>query len=111
MCFRGGNLYRKERKKRTKLDLKPVAIKPVENPVAIEPVENPVDEESMVEDVIEPLPSIPNVIIRLPKRKLPDLDMPDILKYHTGYNCHLVYEKNAVRNSNWVGYFFKFICL
>lgn len=31
------------------------------------------------------------------KRKLPDLEFPDGLKYYNGYNGNLVFEKNLVR--------------
>lgn len=84
-CFRGGHLYRKERKKRVKTEHKPV----------VEPENNSLDVESMVEDNNVPVPG--NTIL-LPKRILPDLDFPDNLKYETGYNCHLAHDKKIVRN-------------
>jgi len=83
-CFRGGNLYRKERKKRLKLEPKSLII---------EPANNSVDGKSMVED--DNVPARSDTIL-LPKRKLPELDFPDNLKYHIGYNCHLAHEKNTV---------------
>jgi len=88
-CFSGGNLYRKERKKRV--------VKPEPKPVVIEPATISIDDRSMVEDENVP---VPIDTILLPKRRLPDLEFPDNLKYHTGYNCYLVHEKNTVRNSN-----------
>lgn len=58
---------------------------------------NPINEKPMVEDNNVPVPS--NTIL-LPKRRLPDLEFPDNLKYHTGYNCYLAHEKNTVRMNN-----------
>jgi len=83
-CSRGGNLYRKERKKR---------LKPEPKSLIIEPANNSVDVKSMVED--DNVPARSDTIL-LPKRRLPELDFPDNLKYHIGYNCHLVHEKNTV---------------
>jgi len=82
----GGHLYRKERKKRViKTEPKPLVIEPAQ--------EDPVDDKSMVEDNSVPVLSD---IILLPKRRLPILEFPDNLKYHTGYNCYLVHEKNTL---------------
>lgn len=53
------------------------------------------DDTSIVEDDSVPVSSDS---ILLPKRRLPELDFPDNLKYHTGYNCYLANEKNSVRN-------------
>lgn len=66
-------------------------------PAVEEPEKNSIDdnEKSMVEDDNVPLP---NDTIRLPKRRLPDLEFPNNLKYHTGYNCHLAHER-IVRNN------------
>ncbi|CAH1724149.1 male-specific lethal 3 homolog [Aphis gossypii] len=83
----GGNLYRKERKKRVvKTEPKPLVIEPDIVPL-------PINDKSMVED--ENLP-VPIDTILLPKRRLPDLEFPDNLKYHTGYNCYLTHEKNTL---------------
>ncbi|XP_015365006.1 PREDICTED: male-specific lethal 3 homolog [Diuraphis noxia] len=81
----GGNLYRKERKKRV--------IKPEPKPLVIEPAIIAIDDKSMVEDENVP---VPIDTILLPKRRLPDLEFPDNLKFHTGYNCYLVHEKNTL---------------
>ncbi|XP_025415607.1 male-specific lethal 3 homolog [Sipha flava] len=81
----GGHLYRKERKKKVKTESKPVVI--------LEPEINPINEKSMIEDDIIPVPSD---TILLPKRKLPILEFPDNLKYHTGLNCYLAHEKNTL---------------
>jgi hypothetical protein len=62
--------------------------------VILEPEINPINEKSMIEDDIIPVPSD---TILLPKRKLPILEFPDNLKYHTGLNCYLAHEKNTVR--------------
>lgn len=78
-------MYRKERKKRVK------TTEP--KPLVTEPAENSIDVKSMVEDNNVPVPNEP---ILLPKRRLPDLEFPDILKHHTGYNCYLANEKNSV---------------
>lgn len=64
--------------------------------VILEPEINPINEKSMVEDDNIPVPSD---TILLPKRKLPDLEFPDNLKYHTGFNCYLAHEKNTVRTN------------
>jgi len=88
-CFSGGNLYRKERKKR--------AVKLEPKPLVIEPAIITIDDKSMVENENVP---VPIDTILLPKRRLPDLEFPDNLKFHTGYNCYLVHEKNTVRNSS-----------
>lgn len=88
-CFSGGNLYRKERKKR--------AVKSEPKPLVLEPAIIPIDDKSMVEE--ENIP-VPFDTILLPKRRLPDLEFPDNLKFHTGYNCYLAHEKNSVRNSS-----------
>lgn len=96
--IRGGNLYRRERKKKVKTEPKP----------AVEETEkNSIDdnEKSMVEDDNVPLPSD---TIRLPKRRLPDLEFPNNLKYHTGYNCHLAHER-VVRNNIIIMFFLCFI--
>lgn len=82
-------MYRKERKKRT-VKLEPKLL-------AIEPAVITIDEPSMVENENVP---VPIDTILLPKRRLPDLEFPDNLKYHTGYNCYLVHQKNTVRNSS-----------
>lgn len=90
-CFSGGNLYRKERKKRVvRTEPKPLVIEPDIVPL-------PINDKSMVEDENVP---VPIDTILLPKRRLPDLEFPDNLKYHTGYNCYLAHEKNTVRNNN-----------
>lgn len=88
-------MYRKERKKRVvKTEPKPLVIEPDIVPL-------PINDKSMVED--ENLP-VPIDTILLPKRRLPDLEFPDNLKYHTGYNCYLTHEKNTVRNNNNIKY-------
>lgn len=63
--------------------------------LAIEPAVEEHNEEIIIDDAIN----------ELPERKLPNLDFPDILKHHTGYNCHLVHDKNTVRNNNPVTFF------
>lgn len=90
-------MYKKERKKRAKLEPKPLVI---------EPVTISIDEKSMVEDENIPVPEpepepvpVPNNTKLLPKRRLPGLEIPENLKYHTGYNCFLAHENNTVRNS------------
>lgn len=64
----------------------------------IEPANNSIDDTYMVEQDIN-LP-VSSGSILLPKRRLPELDFPDNLKYHTGYNCYLAHKKNTVRNNN-----------
>lgn len=123
LCFRGGKLYKKERTKKTMLDSKPIKIEPAENPrdepelnkimqtmldstpVKIEPAENPRDELELNKMVKNDIVSVPNDTIKVPKRKLPYFDTPKKLERHTGYNFHLVHDKNAVRNNNSVSFF------
>lgn len=81
----GGNLYRKERKKRV--------IKTEPKPLVIKPDIVPIDDKSMVEDKNVPLPI--NTIL-LPKRRLPDLEFPNYLQYYLGYDCYLGHEKNTL---------------
>lgn len=83
-------MYRKERKRRVYYKIEP-------KPLVIKPDKVPIDDKSMVEDENVP---VPIDTILLPKRRLPDLEFPDNLKYHTGYNCYLAHEKNSVRNNN-----------
>lgn len=89
-CSRGGNLYRRDRKRRVKTESKLLDI---------EPANNSIDDTYMVEKDNIYFPASSDSIL-LPKRKLPELDFPDNLKYHTGYNCYLAHEKNTVRNNN-----------
>lgn len=86
LCFSGGNSYRKERKNRTN-----------PKPAEIEQAENPVVEEPMVNNIGPVM--IPSSTIKVPERKLPAFDIPQILKHQIGYNCHLVHDKDAVRNN------------
>lgn len=79
-------MYRRERKKKLKTETKPVVLD-------LEVEINPINEKPMVEDDNIPVPSD---TILLPKRRLPNLEFPDNLKYHTGYNCYLAHEKNTV---------------
>lgn len=65
--------------------------------LVIEPAKNSVDVKSMVEE--DNVPVLSDTIL-LPERRLPDLDFPENLKYHTGYNCYLAHEKKTVRNNN-----------
>lgn len=44
--------------------------------------------------------TVPNDTILRPKRRLPELDFPENLKFHVGYSCFLTHEKNKVRNNN-----------
>jgi len=82
-------MYRKERKKR--------AVIPKSKHLVVEPAIISIDGKSMVEDENVP---VPIDTILLPKKRLPDLEFPDYLKYHTEYNYYLVREKNTVRNSS-----------
>ncbi|XP_050429645.1 male-specific lethal 3 homolog isoform X2 [Adelges cooleyi] len=83
----GGNLYKKDRKKRIRVEPKAV----------IEPVRNSEEEAALVDEINkEDEIQVPSDSILLPKRKLPDLEFPENLKYHTGYNCHLAHEKNML---------------
>lgn len=93
-------MYRKERKKRV--------VKPEPKPLVIEPAIIAIDDKSMVEEENKP---VPIDTILLPKRRLPDLEFPDNLKFHTGYNCYLVHEKNTVRNSILARFFSKTVIL
>lgn len=62
--------------------------------------EESADETSTVEedDVV-----LPSNEISLPKRRLPELNFSDDLRFHMGYNCYLTHEKKTVRyNINYI---------
>lgn len=81
--FSGGNLYRKERKKRTRPESKSTS--------ATDPSKS---KKSTVASNSTSLEYSDTVL--LPKRRLPDLNFPNNLKFHTGFNCHLGHTKNMV---------------
>lgn len=89
--FSGGNLYRKERKKRTKSETKSAIESPKKSP------KKETSKKSMVESNGSSLEYSDSDTILLPKRRLPDLNFPKNLKYHTGYNCYLTHNMNMVK--------------